>query len=159
MSEAPCKSASGLWGGSFFDSPKVQRMLDAKSRRAISRFGAFVWRRAKSSLKVRSAPSALGSPPSVHTSSGFTRLKKRKGKQVSTASSPFRELRYFAWDDRTKSVVVGPVIFRKSSLVPNLHAFGGTVRSKLGLQVYPKRPTEELAMERELPKFTSLFRS
>ena len=91
--------------GSFFDSDKVKRQLDRKTQRALSRFGAVVWRRSKSSLKYRSDKSAPGSPPSVHRSDKFARLKKSKGKEVRQASSPFRELRYFAWDSRTRSVV------------------------------------------------------
>jgi len=145
--------------GAFFDSEKVRRSLDAKTRRALSRFGAFVWRRSKSSLKYRTVKSAAGSPPSVHRSEQFTRIKKSKGKEVRQASSPFRELRYFAWDERTRSVVVGPTIFRRSNLIPKLHAFGGSVRTKKGLATYQKRPTEELALQAELPKFTGLFRS
>jgi hypothetical protein len=144
--------------GSFFDSDKVKRQLDRKTRRALSRFGAFVWRRAKSSIKYRDKTSAPGSPPSAHRSEKFTRIKKSKGKEVSKASSPFRELRYFAWDDRTRSVVIGPVIFRKSPMVLKLHAYGGSVRTRRGLATYPKRPTEELALKAELPKFTGLFR-
>lgn len=144
--------------GSFFDSDKVKRQLDRKTQRALSRFGAFVWRRTKSSLKYRQGASAPGSPPSVHKSGQFTRLKKSKGKEVRQASSPFRELRYFAWDSRTRSVVVGPVIFRRSNLIPKLHAFGGSVKTKKGRATYPARPTEALALAAELPKFTGLFR-
>lgn len=145
--------------GSFFDTEKVKRQMDRKTHRALSKFGAFVWRRVRSSLKYRKSASAPGSPPSVHKNTNFSRVKKsKKGVETKQVVSPFRELRQFAWDENTRSVVVGPVIFKRSNMIPKLHAFGGSVQTRQGRKTYPPRPTESLALKAELPKFTGLFR-
>jgi hypothetical protein len=76
--------------GGFFDRPKVQRAMDAKAKRAFSRFGSFVRRRAQTSMRKRKDSSPPGSPPSSHR-------------------GDLRKHLYFAWDDRRRSVVVGPI--------------------------------------------------
>jgi len=51
----------------FFDSPKVVRAVDRTTRRVLSKFGAFVRRTARSSIRKRKRISEPGSPPSSHS--------------------------------------------------------------------------------------------
>ena len=50
----------------FFDWKKVQDSERAASLRALSKFGAFVRQRAKTSMRSRKGASEPGSPPSKH---------------------------------------------------------------------------------------------
>jgi hypothetical protein len=52
--------------GGFFDRRKVAAAADRKTRAVLMRFGAFVRRRAQSSIRTRKAPSRPGEPPSGH---------------------------------------------------------------------------------------------
>lgn len=104
--------------GYFFDTKHVEQAVDAPRRRILSKAGAFIRRRAKSSIRKRKAASSPGSPPSSHT--GI--LKK---------------FIYFGYDPASDSVVVGPaktnqVFFgedRKpeTGTVPSVLEYGGSI--------------------------------
>ena len=97
--------------GNFFDREKVQRAVDAGTKRVLSRFGAFVRQRAKTSIRKRKTISPPGGPP--HSQGG-----------------QLRNGILFSYDPAGKSVVIGPVLLngsRTSPTVPELHEFGGTV--------------------------------
>jgi hypothetical protein len=51
----------------FFDRAKVKRSVDAATRRVLSKFGAFVRTRAKTSIRKKKGTSPPGSPPYSHT--------------------------------------------------------------------------------------------
>lgn len=126
--------------GLFFDSEKVLRAVDAGTRKALSRFGAFVRTRARSSMRKRkNGHSRPGQPPFV----------KEKGL--------LKKLLFFSYDPQTKSVVVGPARINKST-VPAVHEFGG--RLKVGRKAvrYRPRPFMGPALKAELPKFADQFR-
>ncbi len=156
----------------FFDSASVLNKLGSAKRKALSRQGAFVRRRAKSSIRYRLTTSEPGSPPSAHRSGRFTRTKKNKktGVEKKQASSPLRELIYFAYDASRDNVVVGPELFRNSvaggGLVPKALEKGGTVdvgklafhkqrRRTIYLRPRPFMGPAELA---ERPKFAAQFK-
>lgn len=96
----------------FFDRPKVQRAMDRAKRRSLSRAGAFIRQRARTSIRKRKRQSRPGQPPSSHT-------------------GLLRRFILFGYDRRGDSVVVGPVGFRRSR-APNVLEFGGrsTVESR-----------------------------
>lgn len=73
----------------FFDSRAVTSRVDPAKRRVLSRFGAFVRTRSKSSIRKRKAASRPGAPPSSHT--GL--LKK---------------FIFFSYEPQKESVVIGP---------------------------------------------------
>ena len=50
----------------FFDSPRVRRAMDTATRQALGRAGAFIRRRAKSSIRRRKGISQPGQPPHSH---------------------------------------------------------------------------------------------
>ncbi|MFI4860257.1 MAG: hypothetical protein ACIAXF_06200 [Phycisphaerales bacterium JB063] len=126
----------------FFDRPKVTSAVDKTTRRVLSRFGAFVRRGAKSSIRKRKSVSAPGSPPSSHTG-----LLKR--------------LIFFVFDPRRRSVVIGPVGFRKSE-APELLEYGGSTtverRGKREQANYRARPFMGPAFDQEQPKLPQMWR-
>lgn len=72
----------------FFDRPGIIAKMDNTARKVLSKFGAFVRTRDRSSIRTRKKPSAPGSPPSSHTGT----LKNRI---------------LFGYDDSARSVVIG----------------------------------------------------
>jgi hypothetical protein len=73
----------------FFDSAKVLKAVDKATRRVLSRFGAFVRRRAQTSIRKRKGVSPPGGPPYGH-------------------AGQLRKFLFFSYDTDRKSVVIGP---------------------------------------------------
>jgi len=74
----------------FFDTKRVQSAMDKKTRRVLSRFGAFVRTRARSSIRSRDTISKPGRPPHSHT-------------------RVLKDLILFGYDRMRSSVVIGPL--------------------------------------------------
>ena len=89
----------------FFDSPKVLRAVSKAKRRELSRSGAFIRTRAKSSIRSRKGYAPPGKPP--HSNVGH-----------------LKRLIYFSYDPASDSVVVGPIGWKKGE-VPALLEYGG----------------------------------
>lgn len=92
---------------SFFRPERIQNAADRAAKRVLSRFGAYVRQRARHSIRKRKSVSTPGSPPNSHVGT-------------------LRDLILFAYDRPAKSVVIGPVLFRPASKVPNILEYGGT---------------------------------
>lgn len=90
----------------FFDRPKVRRAVDRAKRRALSKAGAFVRQRARTSMRRRRGSAPPGQPPHAHEGS-------------------LRRLLFFAYDPSADSVVVGPVKLNKPGEAPSVLEFGG----------------------------------
>lgn len=95
----------------FFDRKAVLDVVDRATVRALSRFGAFVRTRARTSMRKRKKVSPPGTPPSVHT--GL--LKK---------------FLFFAYDPERASVVIGPARLNSTIDPASLPAleYGGTAK-------------------------------
>lgn len=101
----------------FFDSQKIKKAVDRQTRKALSKSLAFVRRRMRSGLRRRKKVSQPGQSPSVHS------------------KHPVATLKYilFAYDESTKSGVVGPMkingrsLITGSSALPGLLEAGGTI--------------------------------
>jgi hypothetical protein len=127
----------------FFDRGAVMSALDKATQRVFARFGAFVRRRAKSSIRKRKRTSAPGQPPSSHT--GL--LKK---------------FIFFSYDREAQSVVIGPErLNQKSGDAPPALEYGGTSRVTEGgrrTRIIPVRerpymgPAFEYEQRESLPK-------
>jgi hypothetical protein len=101
----------------FFDRALVKREVGKQNAAALGKIGAFVRRRARSSMRRRKSASAPGHPPSAHSKDPVATLKNI----------------LFAYDRANMSVVIGPVLLNGSrGSVPALHEFGGAanVREK-----------------------------
>lgn len=90
----------------FFDRSKARRAVDRAKRRALSKAGAFIRQRARTSMRRRRGPAPPGSPPHAHEGS-------------------LRRLILFGFDPSSDSVVVGPVRLNKPGDAPNVLEFGG----------------------------------
>lgn len=134
---------------SFFDIAKVQSAAAKLEAKAQSKFGAFVRRRMKSSIRYRKERSKPGSPPSAHRD-------KRFGNK-----SPLRELIFFARDPAANAVVIGPLVF--GSRGAKALEKGGTVAVKKkgmpkAVTIAP-RPFAKPAGDAEAAKFGDILKS
>lgn len=150
----------------FFDREKVQRAVDKATHRVLSRFGAFVRQRAKTSIRYRKKPSMAGRPPHAHRT--MLRLKKsRKAGQKPQMVSPLREFLFFAYDEAKKSVVIGPALLNARSGAMALKAleYGGPSMIEEGRTGKRKRimirarPFMRPARDAELPAFRRMLKN
>lgn len=129
--------------GLFFDRAKVVSAVDRAERRVLSRFGAFVRRSARSSIRKRKRVAPPGSPPSSHTG-----LLKRTI--------------FFVYDAGRGSVVIGPIALNKGTDAPELLEHGGTavrrVRGRRRRLRYRPRPFMGPAFDREKPGLSAMWR-
>ncbi len=135
----------------FFDRPKVQNAMDRATRKVLSKFGAFVRRRAKSSIRRRKRISRPGEPPSSHT-------------------GLLRSGIYFGYDAGRQSVVIGPTPLRdKTGSVPEILEHGGEMQTSLAFKIRNRekarrrvriaaRPFMRPAYEAELPGLPAMWR-
>jgi len=134
----------------FFDRPAVLRMMTRKERSMLSRFGAFVRQRAKSSIKIsrKNENSQPGEAPKGHTD----RLRK----QI-----------YFSADPSRRSVVIGPTLFgnktgeelaalEQGGMSTITESAGGAARKRRRVYVRA-RPFMLPAFKSELPQVASLM--
>jgi hypothetical protein len=133
--------------GNFFDTAKVIKAVDKATRIVLSKFGAFVRTRSRSSIRKRKAVSTPGSPPSSHV-------------------GLLRRFIFFSFDPETKSVVIGPAKLNSvvdSAALPALE-YGGTStaedrrggkRRKISIRA---RPFMTPALEAEKPGLPAMWR-
>ena len=92
----------------FFDAPAVTNALDKAARKVLSRFGAYVRRTARTSIRKSKKISEPGKPPRSHT-------------------GLLRQFIFFAHDPETQGVVIGPErLNSKIGDVPEVLEYGGT---------------------------------
>ena len=131
----------------FFDRKAVTGAVDKATRKVFSRFGAFVRRGAKSSIRKRKRISSPGEPPSSHTG-----LLKR--------------FIFFGYDRQRRSVVIGPQrLNQKVGEAPKALEYGGTSTIVEGLRNRRKkrrvriqaRPYMGPAFQKEQPKLPAMW--
>src|SRR5690606_22150795 len=109
----------------------------------LSKFGAFVRRGSRNSIRKRKKVSEPGKPPSSH-------------------SGLLRQSIFFVYEPSRASVVIGPVELNRGTEAPRLLEHGGRAvrkKDKKRVQmVYHPRPFMGPAYERELPKLPALWR-
>lgn len=119
----------------FFTSEKVVRFMDKKTRKVLSKFGAYVRRQAQTSMKT----------PGKKAYKAAAERAAAKGKRSNQfpASRPgnppfahgrrlLRKLLFFAYDTATRTVVIGPVRLGETANqhVPKTLEFGGIIHRK-----------------------------
>ena len=117
----------------FFDRPAVQGATDRATNRNLSRFGAFVRTRSRSSIRKRKAISEPGQPPSSHVGT----LKK---------------FIFFSFEPTNKSVVIGPTRTSGRGTAPEMLEHGGT-----SAFVAPRKRRPVTARYRPRPFMTPAF--
>jgi hypothetical protein len=125
---------------SFFDRPDVMRRVKRGKRAALSRFGAFVRRRARSSIRKRKKISQPLMPPSSHEGS-------------------LRKLIFFAYDSKRDSVVIGPAPLNRFTGVPRLLEEGGVRVGDLRPMFYRPHPYMVPALHAERSQAAPSFRN
>jgi hypothetical protein len=125
----------------FFDRKKVQRRVDARTRKVLSKFGSFVRRSAQHSIRPSNSTSRPGHPPFSH--SGKLRCKI-----------------FFIYDPKRRSVVIGPVIYpgKTGKALPALEYGGKTDMPSVDLIKIEARPFMGPAFHLNLPVVPSLWR-
>ena len=131
----------------FFNSPKVIASVERGTRRVLSRFGAFVRQRAKSSIRKRKKPSAPGSPPSSH-------------------SGLLKKFIWFSYEPNRRSVVIGPARLSGNNRgdAPSLLEYGGTTtirrrKSRRRVRRIRARPYMGPAFEKERVRLPVLWKN
>jgi hypothetical protein len=131
--------------GMFFTSPEVIRAMDDATYRALLRFGQYVRKTARHSIKSGEGPSAPGTPP--HSQTGLL-----KGHI------------YYGFDPAQRSVVIGPALLRgahgyREATVPEVLEYGGAVRGRdRKRRGYPDRPYMGPAFEAGQEKLDEFWR-
>lgn len=178
----------------YFDRKAVADIVGKDAAKSLGRAGAFVQRRARSSLRRRKKTSNAGQPPSVHSQDSYATLKNIQFQFVPASMSVFvgpvllngssgtpvpglherglsaqvalwrldptwyRKSR-LRWGDKTgernKWVRSSPKAARRSTA--KLNAKGIPTEVKTIRASYPERPFMGPALEKESPKFPSLF--
>lgn len=90
----------------FFDRAKIVDALDRATRQALTRAGAFIRQRAKTSIRPRKGSAPPGQPPHAHT-------------------GLLRKFILFGYDRDARAVVVGPAKLNRSTEAPHVLEFGG----------------------------------
>jgi len=132
--------------GLFFDRGAVKNATDRAARRVLSRFGAYVRRRARSSIRKRKKPSQAGKPPSSHV-------------------GLLRKLILFGYEPDRQSVVIGPARLNRIGNAPEALEHGGVSTIAAGTRRRPRRrkvtiaarPFMGPALEAEKPKLGPMW--
>ena len=138
----------------FFDAPAVVNAVDAATRKTLSKFGAFVRRTMRSSIRKAKSPSKPGNPPHSHT-------------------GLLKQFTFFSFDPTSRSVVIGPERLNAvlTGNVPEVLEYGGTARNRVVTRVNGKksvtvrtstikaRPFANPALAKELPKLPEMWRN
>lgn len=128
----------------FFDQKTVKNAADRATLRVLSRFGAYVRRRSRQSIRRRKRAAAAGQPPSSHTG-----LLKR--------------FIFFVYDRTKRSVIVGPArLGGKVGQAPEALEYGGQSQTisrgeRRSVFVQP-HPFMQPAFEAEKPKLPDMWR-
>lgn len=110
---ASARSGLASFKAGFFNRTKVLAAVDEGKRVALMRGGAYVRRVAQTMMRYRKSASQPGTPPSA-----------RSGPE----GSLLRKMLFFAYDEPSGGVVVGPVKLGGRRSLPNLHEFGGVLQ-------------------------------
>lgn len=154
----------------FFDRDRVLAAADAMTRRALSKWGAFVRKGAQHSLRYETskrAKSQPGEPPVVHRSGRRKRVQK-DGTEKMQSVSPLREFIFFAYEPSNNSVIVGPaktnqVFFNRhrqpvTGTVPSVLEYGGEI-TILEIFRHGQWQRADLRSRRRLTEYAKRFRT
>ena len=131
----------------FFDRKAVTGKVDRAARKVLSRFGAFVRRAAKSSIRKRKRVSSPGQPPS-------------------SRSGLLKKFIFFGYEPSRRNVVIGPAkLNQKIGDAPHALEHGGTSTVLQGLRGRRKkrrvkikaRPFMGPAFDKEKPKLPAMW--
>lgn len=166
-------------GRLFFDRRGVIVATEKAERQRLSKAGAFVRRRAKSSIRQarRKRLAELDAEElriyqiAVAKAKAAGRRKPRPwwfkhsepGQPPRSISGLLRKHIYFTWDERTRTTVVGPALLSgapSANTIPEVLEYGGVITNRRGRRsVIAPRPFMRPALEAEMHHFPDLFRN
>ena len=128
----------------FFDRKLIKQKVDVRTRKVLSKFGAYVRQGARRSIRTRRRVSFPGHAPSGHVGT----LKRGI---------------LFGYDQNRRSVVIGPVRLPSKTnsrrTLPGLEYGGRIDLSQGGTARIKARPFMGPAFLNELPKVNALWRN
>lgn len=160
----------------FFDRKAVLDSLSKAEKRVLPKFGAFVRRAARSSIKAprqkRVAELSAAERKSWRISTAIAKRKgRRPPRRPPAASRPgepprnqtgkLKNLLFFSWDSSSRSVVIGPEAFtpNKADVLEygGITAWTGRPDGGKTIRVAP-RPFMGPALAKEQPKLPAMWR-
>lgn len=163
----------------FFDRKKVINAIDRTTRRALSRFGAYVRTRAKQSISSRGRQMRLDEMTTqqrrryhiaVERAKQESRRKPRRPTAPSAPGKPprshtglLKRFIFFGYEPRRRGVVIGPARLNQKAevdgfTVPELLEEGGDVVVDGAHRHYAARPFMGPAFRKELPGLPQRWR-
>ena len=152
----------------FFDRLAITSAVDKARVKVLSKCGAFVMRRARSSIK---RPGANRAAAKVRDAKGrlvFQRLRASKpGSPPFSQTGLLKKFILFSYDRSSQSVVVGPTLLNRPSGAPEALEYGGTVKAPAWWQrdgrpvrtvTIAARPYMRPALKAESPKFPQFWK-
>jgi hypothetical protein len=126
----------------FFDRAAVKKRVDVRTRKALSKFGAYVRQTSRRSIKKRKGTSKPGRPPFSHVGT-------------------LKRFIFFGYDAERRSVVIGPTLVPgKRGTAPSSLEYGGKSNASWGGQTkIRQRPYMHPAFEKHLPMAPDLWRN
>lgn len=147
--------------GSFFDAQKVLDATDNAERKVLSKFGAFVRRTARTSIRKHAKPSQASIEKAIRKGKRPKRTTSRPGKPPYDHTGLLKRNIFFAYERSRHSVVIGPVALNQRSGVPELLEYGGRamrkIKGKMKRVTYKPRPFMGPAMARNLPALPAMW--
>jgi hypothetical protein len=149
----------------FFDSPKVTRAVDKASRRVLSKFGAFVRRTARQSIR-KPRKVAIGKLTDIQRAH-YRKTKERPfassepGKPPRNLTGKLKDNILFWYDVHEQSVTIGPAAFNAGiDGMGSLEQGGIILTSGFNRKLVriEARPFMRPALARELPKLDAMWR-
>ncbi|MBT9156654.1 MAG: hypothetical protein DDT37_01642 [Firmicutes bacterium] len=145
----------------FFEAKGVLDAAKKTEKAVLTRFGAFVWQRARTSLSVQRGVETRRSKVR-----GVAPTAKRRGKRSSRPGEPptshtklLKRFLRFAYQPDRGSVVIGPELIRRPVKgVPRILEEGGSVRSRGRTVKIAPRPYMRPAFEAEKPGLPAMWR-
>lgn len=128
----------------FFDRKAIIDRVPPAARKVLSKAGAFIWRRARTSIRPAGKSNKISQPGQPPRDRGV-----------------YRKTILFAYDAQNESVVIGPRAdfrgTRQTPRAPEALEFGGVVERGGKTFNYRARPHMRPALEAEADKFPQLF--
>ena len=145
----------------FFDRAAVIAKVDPATRKALSKFGAFVRTTARRSIK--NAPFIKPKEKGVERTD-FRKRYSKPGNPPYSRTGKLKKFISFAYDPAKRSVVIGPEILpgKRKAIAPPILEYGGVTTVKFGKKTrtarYSSRPYMTPAFNKEQRKLPEIWR-
>lgn len=155
----------------FFTAPAVEKLHD-DSKRGLARFGSYVRRTARTSLRKarqkKLAEMTSEERQRFRIAVEYAKRENRPAPRRPTAPSrpgepprmiggQIKQFLFFTYDSDSRSVVIGPARIARATGAPEVLEEGGTVTTRNGRVRIEKRPYMQPAFAANISKLPSLL--